>query len=276
MGIFISFVLAVGYFLGASQGNGYLGLGFAAILSAVMTLGSYYQGDKMALWSAGAVRIKKEDNPYVWRMVENLSITAGLPMPAVHIIPSNALNAFATGRDPQHASIAVTIGLINTLENEELEGVLAHELSHVQNYDIRIMTIVLVLVGIVGILSDFFTHRLFWSSRDDRENMNPFFMIAGIILAILSPIIAMLIQLAISRKREFLADASAALLTRYPDGLASALRKISGSDIPLETANSSTAHLFISNPFGKKFSISSLFSTHPPIEERIKELEKML
>ncbi len=272
--IFCAFIIGLGW-LGAS----YLGLGYesvflALIISIAMTLVSYYKGDAIALQSTGAKEIKKEDNPYVYRMVENLAIANGMPTPRVHIIDSPALNAFATGRDPEHASIAVTTGLISALENEELEGVLAHELSHVKNYDIRVMTIVIVLVGAVSLLADmFFRFGLFGGKRDSDSKAGGALAIVGIVLLILSPIIAELIKLAVSRKREYLADASGALMTRYPEGLAKALEKIQQSNVPLKTANSATAHLFISNPFkGKMF--ANAFSTHPPIEERIKRLRE--
>ena len=280
MMLFIAFILGIGYFIGVYMGYGYEFMVFAVIISVVMNLVSYFAGDKVALASTGAKQIKKEDNPYVFRMVENLCITAGLPMPKIHIIQSSALNAFATGRDPEHASVALTTGIIDRLENEELEGVIAHELSHVKNYDIRVMMIVVVLVGAIAILSDlFFRMRIFSTGRNDNRSGSGQFgtivMIAGIALLILSPLIAELIKLAISRKREYLADASGALLTRYPEGLARALEKISSSKETLPHASAATAHLFISNPF-KKGRISGLFSTHPPIVERVKKLREMI
>jgi heat shock protein HtpX len=272
--IFMAVVLGIGYIFNY-LGYGYGAVVFAFIISLGMTWVSYFHGDKIALKSAGAKEITAVDNPYVYRMVENLCITAGMPMPKVHIIDSPALNAFATGRDPEHASIAFTTGIINALENEELEGVAAHELSHVKNYDIRVMTIVIVLVGSISLLSNMFFHmNLGGGKKSDNKNGGGILAIIGIALIILSPIIAELIKLAVSRKREFLADASGSLLTRYPEGLARALEKISASPVPLATANAATAHLFISNPFkGKK--VSNLFSTHPPIEERVKQLRGM-
>jgi len=272
--LFIAIIVFIGYVFSDVLGYGYGAMVLAFVVSIAMTLVSYYKGDAIALSSSGAREIQKNDNPYLYRMVENLAITAGMPMPRVHIINSPALNAFATGRDPEHASIAVTTGIMEALENEELEGVLAHELSHIQNYDIRVMTIVIVLVGAIALLSDmFFRVRLF--GGDNRDNKaGGFMVIIGIALLILSPIIANLIKLAISRKREYLADASGALLTRYPEGLARALEKISHSSTPLRTANAATAHLFISNPFKKK-NFSSLFSTHPPIKDRIAKLRGM-
>lgn len=280
MAIFVAFIILLGWLFGEYTGDRYAGLMIAAIISLVMALFSYYQGDKVALLTAGAKPIKKEDNPYVYRIVENLAITAGLPAPKVYLINDLAPNAFATGRDPQHASLAVTTGLIESLENEELEGVLAHELSHVKNYDIRLMMIVIVCVGVVVLLSDWMFRARFFSGRhgNDREGnqITAVLMIVGLILAILSPLFAKLIQLAISRKREFLADASGALLTRYPEGLARALEKISQYQQPLRHANTATAHLYIANPFGSTKKFATLFSTHPPMGERIKELRKMI
>jgi len=277
--IFVAIILFLGWFFGQLYNFGYSGLGIAVVISLLMTLASYYKGDKVALWTAGAKGpLEKQDNPYVFRMVENLCITAGVPLPKIYIIPEPAPNAFATGRDPEHASIALTTGIIESLENEELEGVIAHELSHIKNYDIRIMTIVIVLVGIVALLADFFIRFRLFGGRRDRESgqIGAVLMIAGIVLAILAPLFANLIQLAISRRREYLADASGSLLTRYPEGLARALEKISAYKKPMRHANSATAHLFIANPFGstKKFA-SNLFSTHPPIEERVKALRNM-
>ncbi|MFC1613271.1 zinc metalloprotease HtpX [Patescibacteria group bacterium] len=280
--IFVIVVIALGWFFGNLLGYSYWGLVIALIISWIMVLFSYYKGDKVALSTANAKEIKKNDNPYVYRLIENLSITAGIPMPKTYIIPDNALNAFATGRDPEHASIALTQGIIDNLDKPELEAVIAHELSHIKNYDIRIMTLVIVLVGTLALLANFFIRSQFWGFGRRRSNDNNggglgiILLIVGIILAILSPIIAKLIQLAISRKREFLADASGALLTRYPQGLASALEKISQYKQPLKHANSATAHLYIANPFnGAKKFMSKMFSTHPPITERIIALRKM-
>lgn len=277
--IFIAMTIGVGWFLDWYFQGGFSILAIAIIVSMVMSLVSYYNSDKIALRSTGAKEIKKEDNPYVYRMVENLCITAGMPVPKVHLIDSPALNAFATGRDPEHSSIALTTGIINALENEELEGVIAHELSHIKNYDIRVMTVVVVLAGTIALIGDFFWRAHFFGSNrrsSDRQGgqLGLILMVVGIALLILSPIIAELIKLAVSRKREYLADASGSLLTRYPEGLARALEKISASGEKLQTASTATAHLFISNPFKKK-SFSSLFSTHPPAEDRIKKLREM-
>jgi heat shock protein HtpX len=272
--IFISFVVGIGYYFNAYLGYGYGAVVMAFIISMVMSVSSYYFSDKIALASSGAKEITKEQSPYVYRIVENLCIAQGIPVPKVHIIQSPALNAFATGRNPEHASIAITTGLIEALENEELEGVIAHELSHVKNYDILVMTIVVVLVGTIGLLSDMFFRVRIFGGRDSENKGNGVLAIIGIVALIISPIVAELIKLAISRKREYLADASGALLTRYPEGLARALEKISNSKVPFDKASSATAHLFISNPF-KAGGIKSLFSTHPPIEDRIKKLRGM-
>ncbi|MFA5995122.1 MAG: M48 family metallopeptidase [Patescibacteria group bacterium] len=276
--LFIVFIIALGYtFAYINDSPGLLLL--AIPISIIMSLTSYYSGDKIALWSSGAQGpIKKEANPYVYRLVENLCITAGLPMPKIYLINDSAPNAFATGRDPQHASIAMTTGIIQLLENEELEGVIAHELSHIKNYDIRLMMIVIICVGIVSLLANWFLRFSFFGrgGRRDKNGAGLIFMLIGVILMILSPLIAKLIQLAVSRKREFLADASAVLLTRYPAGLAKALEKISAAAQPLQRTNPATAHLFIASPFGAtKHSWRNLFSTHPPISERVKALRSI-
>ncbi|MCR4314438.1 MAG: M48 family metallopeptidase, partial [Candidatus Uhrbacteria bacterium] len=221
---------------------------------------------------------QKQDNPRLYRMIENLAITAGMQTPKIFVINDVAGNAFATGRDPAHASIAVTTGLMDMLDDQELQGVLSHELSHVKNYDIRVMTIVIVLVGVVLLLSDMLMRSMFWGGRDSDNKGGGILLIIGLVLAILSPLFAELIKLAVSRSREYLADADGALLTRYPEGLARALEKIASQDRPLKRANHATAHLFLANPFDphvtKKF--EHLFSTHPPIEDRIQKLRQML
>ena len=283
MTIFVILLLAIGYlldYINGSQGGFLL---IAIIISVFSSLISYFAGDKITLASTGAKHILKDDNPYVYRLVENLCITAGLPMPQIYLIPENAPNAFATGRDPKHASIALTTGIVQTLNNEELEGVIAHELSHIKNYDIRLMTIVGVLIGALVLMTDFFLRGQMFglNRRDDNDNngsqLGLILLIVGVILAILSPLLAQMIQLAISRKREFLADADGALLTRYPEGLASALEKISTYSKPMAKASNGTAHLFITNPFGKKKGwLIGLFATHPPIEARVKALRSMI
>lgn len=283
--IFIVVIILAGWAFSEFTELGYAGLVIAIIISILMSLGGYYKGDKVALLTAGAKGpIKKTDNPYAFRMIENLAITTGVPTPKVYIISDPAINAFATGRDPEHASVAITTGAIEKLENEELEGVLAHELSHVKNYDIRLMTIVIVLIGILALLSDWFIRITFWGggrkSRSDSRgggNAQAIMLVVGLVLLILAPLIGKLIQLAISRKREFLADASGALLTRYPEGLARALEKIEQENMPVKKANNATAHLYISSPFGrKKHSMAKFFTTHPPIQERIANLRKMI
>ena len=279
MTIFAIVIILLGWLLNKMYGQGGNGILFIAIiLATTMNLYGYYAGDKMAIASAGAVQIKKEDNAYLWRMVENLCITTGLPLPKIYIIPDQAINAFAAGRDPQHAVIAVTEGAIKKLNNEELEGVLAHEMSHIKNYDIRVMTIVIICVGIVAFMADSLVRgQMFRRRSSSSENNNQgIFLIIGLLLALLAPLFSNLIQLAISRKREFLADASGALITRYPEGLASALEKIKNDAQPLKNNNRAIAHLYISDPsatFGKK--INSLFSTHPPVDERIAKLRSM-
>jgi heat shock protein HtpX len=247
----------------------------AAILVIPSSLIGYYQGDKIALATNGARELPEESGRELHNMLENLAITAGVPKPKLYIIDSPALNAFATGRDPQHASVAVTRGLVERLDRSELEGVLAHELAHVQNYDIRFATMVAIFVGFLIILSDLFIRMTFWGGmrgRGDRNSgqLGMILMLVGLVLLVVSPIVAKIIQLAISRQREYLADATGAMLTRYPEGLARALEKISGGP-PLETAGNATAHLFIANPFRKR-NFAHLFATHPPIEERIRRL----
>jgi len=274
--IFTVIIVALGYVFGEMYGDPYGGIVMASVFATIMSLTGYFQGDAIALASAGARKIEKRDNEYVWNLVENLAITTGIPMPAVYLIDDPSANAFATGRDPKHASVAVTTGLVRLMSKAELEAVIAHEMSHVRNYDVRVMTIVVVLVGIVLLLSDWMLRGMFHRRGNDNGGAG-IMLVIGIVLAILSPIFAQLIKMAVSRQREYLADASAALLTRYPEGLASALQKIANADLPLRNANHATAHLFLANPFDphvtKKF--EQLFSTHPPIEERIARLRKM-
>lgn len=276
--VFTTIVVALGWAFGKYTGAGNSGIIFAVVLATIMNLIGYFHGDKVALASSGAKEIHKADNQRLYRLVENLAITAGIQTPKVYLINDPAGNAFATGRDPAHASIAVTTGLMQMLDDQELQGVLAHELSHVKNYDIRVMTIVVVLVGIVLLLSDWLLRSMFWGGRDSDHKGAAAFMLIGLALAILSPLFAELIKLSISRSREYLADADGSLLTRYPDGLARALEKIAAQDQPLQRANHATAHLFLANPFDphvtKKF--EHWFSTHPPIEARIAKLRQML
>lgn len=276
--IFTVVILGLGWTFGEYTNSGNAGLIVAILFATFMNLIGYFHGDKVALATSGAKEIQKADNPRLYRMVENLAITAGMQTPKIYVINDPAGNAFATGRDPAHASVAVTTGLMSLLEDNELEGVLAHELSHIKNYDIRVMTIVIVLVGVVLLLSDMLLRSMFWGGRDNDNKGAGVLLIAGLVLAILSPLFAELIKLAVSRSREYLADADGALLTRYPEGLARALEKIAGQDQPLKRANHATAHLFLANPFDphvtKKF--EQLFSTHPPIEQRIAKLRQMM
>jgi len=273
MTLFLVVVIAVGFLFSQIYGNPII-LYFAIIFSLTMNLTSYWYSDKIALATAGAKRIRFNDNPEFHRLTENLCITAGIKMPKLYLIHDPAPNAFATGRNQNNAAIAVTTGLLERLDRSELEGVIAHELSHIGNRDILLSTIVVVLVGFIALLSDIFLYSLFFrGNRDSRAQM--IMIVIGIALAILAPIAAILIQLAISRKREFLADASAALLTRYPEGLASALEKISHDHHSLKRTNKATAHLYIASPLkGKRAKswFSKLFMTHPPIEERVKAL----
>jgi heat shock protein HtpX len=279
--LFIVFTWTIAYIFGQASGNGpVIGVGIF-IFSIIYSFISYFYSDKIVLATSGAQQIEKKDNPQLFHIVENLAIGDGIPMPKVFIINDASPNAFATGRDPKHASVAATTGILERLNKAELEGVLAHELSHVKNYDTRLLAITAVLVGFISLLTNIFMQQMWFGGfrRDDRNsNAQSIFIIVAIVLAIIAPIVASLIQLAVSRKREFLADASGALLTRYPEGLASALEKISSDPRPLRTASNATAHLFIVNPFkGQGFSgwLTNMFSTHPPIEERIKILRSM-
>ena len=275
---FVFYIFASAYGFDAPSALGISGI--ALIIAGIMNFFSYYTSDKIVMAISSAKQIQKKDNPDLFRTVENLCIASGLPMPKIYIIDDTAPNAFATGRDPQHAAIAFTGGILSKLSKLELEGVTAHELSHVGNYDTRLMTIVSILVGTVTLAADFFLRISFYSrgDRDDRGG-NAIFLVLGLVMAILAPIVAMLIQLAISRKREFLADASGALLTRNPDSLADALLKISKDKEPLEAANKATAHLYIANPLkNQKNAIglfAALFNTPPPIDKRVKALREM-
>ncbi|HTM68998.1 MAG TPA: M48 family metallopeptidase [Candidatus Binatia bacterium] len=274
--VFSALVLAIGWTIDQYYGGGGFFVGVAAIYSTISALVSYYAGDKVALAVSGARPVTGAESPYVVRMVENLAISQGMPTPKVYLIEDEAINAFATGRDPKHASIAVTTGAVRKLANEELEGVLAHEMSHVKNYDIRVMTIVIVLVGIISVLANMMFRATFYGGRrrDNRNSASGVFLLIGLVLMIFAPFIAQLIKLAVSRRREYLADASGALMTRFPEGLARALRKIQQESMPMAHASAATAHLFIANPFTGK-TLEGLFSTHPPIEMRIAALEKM-
>jgi heat shock protein HtpX len=281
MTAFLVLVIAIGYFLSWYMNEPGI-LYIAVAFSLVMNVTAYWFSDKIALASAHAHPAERQEYRELHRILENLSITAGVPKPRLYIIEDPAPNAFAAGRNAEHAVVAVTTGLLARLERNELEGVLAHELSHIGNRDILVMTVAVVLAGVFSIIADMFLRMSFFGGGGDRDNKNPVILALGIIGIILAPIAAQLIQLAISRKREFLADASGALLTRYPEGLASALRKISSYEAPLRHANHATAHLFISNPFGPSTKlgasaqggrfVAKIFSTHPPVEERVSAL----
>lgn len=270
---FLIFVSGMLYLLGLYVGGESTNAIFIGGLigSLVYVLFTYYGGAKMALAMNGAKEIERRDNQRLWRTVENLAITNGMPMPKVYVIDDPSMNAFATGRDPKHASIAATTGILEALDDKELQGVMAHELGHVKNYDIRVSMVAFALTVVISLIADMiFRMTLF----RDRENNNPYIMMAGLVAAIIAPIIATMIQLAISRQREFLADATGALTTRYPEGLASALEKISQNGSTLKRQNTSTAHLFFANPL-RKGGVAGLFSTHPPIEERVARLRRM-
>lgn len=278
MGFFLVLTVAAGY--GASWYlNSPAVLYFAVIFALCMNVGSYWFSDKLVLSMTNARPVTREEFPDFWNIVENLSITAGLPMPKVYVVNDPAPNAFATGRDPEHAVVAATTGILSMLNRSELEGVIAHEISHIGNRDMLVMTVAVVLAGSLAMLADFFSRAALYGGDNDR-NRSPVMLIFAIVGIILVPLAAQVIQLAISRKREFLADASGALLTRYPEGLASALEKIATYGRPMQNANHATAHLFISDPFGAKkegigTKIADLFNTHPPTEERIKALRDM-
>jgi len=277
MGVFLVLVIAIGFFLSYYFDDSAI-LYIAVAIALAMNITAYWFSDKIAIAQAHAVPADETQYRELHRVVENLAITAGLPKPRVYIIEDPAPNAFATGRDKNHAVIAVTTGLLGMMDRNELEGVIAHELSHVGNRDILVMTVAVVLVGVLSLLANIFIRMSFWGGmgRDRDRNGNVFVLIAGILAIILAPIAAQLIQLAISRKREFLADASGALLTRYPEGLESALRKLGSYEAPMKSASTTTAHLYITNPFGAHPAgawVAKLFSTHPPIPDRIAALE---
>jgi heat shock protein HtpX len=273
MGVFVGFVTLMVYifdkYLGCVTGLFYGGL-IGALVYAFIT---YYSGSKLALAVNGAKQIESKDNPRLWRIIENLAITDGLPMPKVYVIDDPAPNAFATGRDPKHSAVCATTGILEMMTDTELQGVFAHELSHIKNYDIRVSMVAFALTAVISLIADVIL-QLTWFRGDD-EDSSPIFLAIGLVAAILAPLVATMIQLAISRQREYLADASGALTTRYPEGLASALEKIGQTSSTMKRQNTATAHLFFANPL-KKGSLSSLFSTHPPITERVARLRKMI
>jgi heat shock protein HtpX len=276
------FLVLLGYIVGEYWGRGYGwgGIVFALVVAVISGLISYYGGAGMILAMSRAKRIEKKDHPQLFNVIDELSIAAGVPMPAIYVIDDTAPNAFATGRDPEHASVAITTGLLSKLSRDELQGVMAHELSHVQNRDILFSMMVGIMVGSIVLISDFFVRSVIWGRGGRKKGgagkgSGPLILV-GLLLAVLAPLFAKMLQLAVSRQREYLADASAAQMTRYPEGLASALEKISGDREVLEVANRATQHLYIVNPikpFEKR--AKSLFSTHPPIEERVARLRAM-
>jgi heat shock protein HtpX len=284
MVLFVAFIVSVSYVLARALGYGPSVAGWALVISGLMSFISYYFSDKIILTLSGARPASRRQDFNFYTVTENLCLVAQLPVPKLYVIDDTAMNAFATGRDPQHAVVVATTGLLDKLDRTELEGVIAHELSHVRNYDIRLMSLVTVLVGVITLLADWFLRASRFGgnrrNKEDNGQIGAILMIAGIILALLSPLIANLIKLAISRRREFLADASAAALTKYPEGLARALEKLSQDREPLEAANKATAHLYITNPLKNLHSgigwFANLFNTHPPIEERIKALRQSI
>lgn len=279
MSLFTVFITLVAYVLGEASGSGISYAGIALVIAGVTSFSSYYWSDKVVLAMTGARPGDKTRDFDFYTVAENIAIAAGIPTPKLYVIDDPAINAFATGRDYKHAVVVATTGALQKLNRHEIEGVVAHEMSHIKNFDIRLMAVVSVLVGVVAFITDIFMRNLWWrGGRKNNDRGGGIFMILGIILALISPLIATLIQLAISRRREYLADASGVLLTRNPDGLADALEKIAADHTVLSTASNATAHLFIANPFKGKSAgawLASLFNTHPPIEERIKILRSM-
>jgi len=279
---FLCLIFVLAWILGEQTGLGSQALILAVIIAVAMTFGSYYASDKIVLAISRAKPVEKKDYPYLYNVVEGLAIAGGLPKPRCYIIDDTAPNAFASGRNPKNSVIVVTKGLLQKLNRAELEGVIAHEMAHIKNYDVLIMTLTVVMVGVVALLSDWMLRSFIWGGGKRRRsskgsgNAGVILVVVGLVLAILSPLIAQLIRLAVSRKREFLADANGAFLTRYPPGLASALRKLDADKEPLEAANKATAHLYIVNPLKDiKGVVNKMYSTHPPIEERVTALEKM-
>lgn len=279
---FLGLIFALTWLFGELTGLGSYGLILAVVIAVAMTFGSYYASDKIVLAISRAKPIRKEEYPYLYNVVEGLAIAAGLPKPRCYIIDDTAPNAFASGRNPKNSVIVVTKGLLQKLNRAELEGVIGHEMAHIKNYDVLVQTLAVVMVGVVALLSDWILRSFLWGGGRRRSrskssgNAGAILIVVGLVLAVLSPLVSQLIRLAISRKREFLADANGALLTRYPPGLASALRKLAADREPLEAANKATAHLYIVNPLQDiKGQVNKLFSTHPPIEERVAALESM-
>ena len=282
MVLFVVFIAGAAWIMAQALGYGLDVVGLALVISGLISFASYYWSDKIILNLSGARPASRQQDFHFYTVTENLIMAARMPMPKLYVIDDTAMNAFATGRDPEHAVVCATSGLLERLDRTELEGVIAHELSHVRNYDIRLMSLVTVLVGIITLLADWFMRASFWGrgrkDRSENNQLGAILAVAGIVLALLSPLIANLIKLAISRRREFLADASGATLTKYPEGLARALEKIAQDKEPLEAANKATAHLYFSNPLKNVHSgvgwFAGMFNTHPPISERIQALRQ--
>ncbi|MBP6965472.1 MAG: M48 family metallopeptidase [Armatimonadetes bacterium] len=278
--VFMAVLIGLGYLFSEVTGFPYI-LPVAVVIAVAGSIGSYYYSDRIVLGMSQARPANGEEHAFIMNSVEGLALAAGIPVPRIYVIDDTAPNAFATGRDPQHAVICVTTGLMQKLDRIELEAVIGHEMAHIKDYDIRFMALVAILAGTIVLISDWLLRSMWWGGGRDRDDdreggSNPILMLVAIAAAILAPIIATLIQLSISRKREYLADAQGALLTRYPDGLASALAKIAADPEPLEAANKATAHLYIYNPLREHGGfLNSLFSTHPPIEDRIRRLKAM-
>jgi len=276
--LFLMLIGVIGFVVNMLFFQGYVFIIFAAIIAIIFSLISYYSGDKIVLAMSHAREANKKEHTFLINAVEGLAIAAGIPKPKIYVIPGAQINAFACGRSPKTASVAVTEGALEKLDRQELEGVIAHELSHIKNYDIRVMMLASVLVGIIVFVSEILLRSFLWGgikTNEDSKGMNIIFIVIGVVLLILAPIIAQMIKFAISRKREYLADASGALITRNPHGLANALRKIKNDVSGLKVASNSTAHLYISSPFKKKQWLATLFSTHPLLEDRIQKLERM-
>ncbi len=277
---FFLFFIVVGYVFGRVSDLGYFGIFLGLLISLPTTVGGYFMADTLVLSLAGARKVERKDYPELFNVVQNLSISSGLPMPAVYIIDDMSMNAFATGRDPKHAAIAVTSGLLSVLSKTELEAVAAHEMAHIKNFDTRLSMILVVFVGLISVLADFFW-RFSLGRRNNRKQGGGIFMLLGIIFIVLSPFVAKILQMSLSRNREYLADAEAALLTRYPEGLALALEKLTKQDSMMIKANNAMSHLYIVSPLdnleGKSRESwwNNLFATHPPIEDRIKRLREM-
>ena len=271
MAVFVGIIGAIAWVVSYLYGGNTSIFYITLIVAAVYALIQYFAASRLAVAMTGAKQIEKRDNPRLYRMVENLAITTGMPTPKVYIIDDPAPNAFATGRDPRHAIVAATTGLMDIMDDAELEAVLAHEMGHVQNYDIRVSMIAFGLVSVIGLLSDIVLHMFFFSGDRRDSGANPVVLVIGIIVIVLAPIIAAIVQMAVSRQREYLADATGAMTTRHPEGLASALEKLQQYGRPMQRQNSASAHLFFNNPLKPSF-LSKLFSTHPPLEDRIARL----